>query len=233
MFRDKMCCAIIAGGGSSQRFGGAPKLFAELGGKPVIAWSAELMQNSAFVDLAVMVMSDEQLPKWADAARAGNYTKFSAIRGGACRQASVYAGLMHLSGRVGSDAIVIIHDGARPLASPESLAAVIEAAYRDGAALCAVAARDTVKEAVNALVVKTPERGNMYLAQTPQAFRLDLIIEAHKTAADQGFAAYDDATLAERLGADVRLVPGSYSNIKITEPRDLLIAEVLLKTNAV
>jgi 2-C-methyl-D-erythritol 4-phosphate cytidylyltransferase len=123
---------------------------------------------------------------------------------------------------------VAVHDGVRPLISSELLLAVLKAAEECGAALAAVPARDTVKRAEEGRVKATLERGGVWLAQTPQAFRANLLRRAYEEAQRNQISATDDATLVERLGVSVQIVPGLAENIKITTPTDLIIAEALL-----
>jgi 2-C-methyl-D-erythritol 4-phosphate cytidylyltransferase len=229
MYNGKAVCAVIAAGGSGSRFAsGLPKQFMTLLGKPIIAWSAELIQRNPYIDGAVMVMREEFIPQWEDIAERYGFGKFTAaVPGGGDRQTSVYAGILRAAESAGADAIIAVHDGARPLASQEALNEAIEAADRYGGAVVSVPARDTVKQAEGAFVSGTPERSSLYIAQTPQAFRLELLLRAHEAARAQCFTGSDDAVLVERIGGAVRLITGSYRNIKITHPEDLAIAEVL------
>jgi 2-C-methyl-D-erythritol 4-phosphate cytidylyltransferase len=128
----------------------------------------------------------------------------------------------------GRDTLIVIHDGARPLASAHSLNESIELADLHGGAVASVPARDTVKVGMDGFAADTPDRAMLYNAQTPQAFRLDILIKAHETAAAEGFIGSDDASLVERIGGKVYLSAGSNRNIKITFPEDLIIAEALL-----
>lgn len=235
MYKDFLCCAVIAAGGSGSRFGekNIPKQFLPLKGRPVIAWAAGLIQNCSYVDFAVMVMRRDLLARWDEITALYGFDKFTSISGGDCRQASVLSGLRRAEEVAdGRKALCIVHDGARPLSSPGFLEETIKAAFDHGAALCAVPSRDTIKEARPpdmAFVSKTPNRTAMYAAQTPQVFHLDLLIKAHETAIADGFTGYDDACLVERLGGDVRIIPGSNTNIKITFPEDIALAEALMK----
>jgi len=151
------------------------------------------------------------------------------VQGGADRQASVAAGLAVL----GEVDLILVHDAARPLVEEATVAAVIEAAAKHGAAVPALPIHDTVKEAgAEGRVRDTPPRGALVLAQTPQGFRADLLRRAHAEAQAAGVRATDDAALVERLGEPVVLIPGRRSNFKITTREDLLIAEAILMARA-
>lgn len=148
------------------------------------------------------------------------------VTGGAERQESVHNGLKALA--VDTD-IVLVHDGARPLVEEAVIKRVISAAREYGAAITGVQVKDTIKTVNGSgMVEKTLEREGLYQVQTPQGFRYDLIMEAHRKAANEGFLGTDEAMLVERLGVGVRMVPGAYENIKITTAEDMILAEALL-----
>jgi 2-C-methyl-D-erythritol 4-phosphate cytidylyltransferase len=152
------------------------------------------------------------------------------IPGGADRQASVYAGLA--AGPAETD-VVLVHDGARPLVTPEIVRAAVRVAATEGAAVVAVAVTDTIKMAdADGRVVETPPRGRLWAAQTPQAFRAGWLREAHARALADGFRGTDDSSLVERIGHRVWLVPGSPENLKITTTADLVRAEQILRGRA-
>jgi 2-C-methyl-D-erythritol 4-phosphate cytidylyltransferase len=153
-----------------------------------------------------------------------------AIPGGAERQDSVAEGLRALPASV---QWVAVHDAARCLVSPRDVARVIDAARAGGAALLAVPASDTIKRVRDGRVVETPPRAECWAAQTPQVFRAELLREAIAKARADGIVGTDDAQLVERLGVPVRVVEGSRSNLKITRPEDLLLAERLLAEDGV
>jgi 2-C-methyl-D-erythritol 4-phosphate cytidylyltransferase len=124
--------------------------------------------------------------------------------------------------------LVVVHDGVRPLVSVELLKEVLEAAHHHGAAIAAIPAGDTVKQAENQKVVATLKRETIWLAQTPQVFHADLLRRAYEKAARDRVSVTDDAALVERIGAAVHLVRGSPENIKVTTPSDLVVAEAIL-----
>jgi 2-C-methyl-D-erythritol 4-phosphate cytidylyltransferase len=123
---------------------------------------------------------------------------------------------------------VIVHDGVRPFVTGEIISVCLEAADKWGAAVAAVPVKDTVKVAdAEEFIVDTLDRSKLWAVQTPQAFRTTLVLEAHQRARQDGIKATDDATLIEQLGFKVKLIRGSYRNLKITTPEDLIIAEAL------
>jgi 2-C-methyl-D-erythritol 4-phosphate cytidylyltransferase len=158
---------------------------------------------------------------------AGVKKKTELISGGDHRQDSVFNGLKAIKD---ADGIVLIHDGVRPFVRQEHLLACIEGARKQGACILGLPAFDTVKQ-VNAKneIVQTRTRDTLWLAQTPQAFQMKLIKKAHAAAKRDGIRGTDDASLVERLGAMVKIIPGSRSNIKITHPEDLKIARAFLQ----
>jgi 2-C-methyl-D-erythritol 4-phosphate cytidylyltransferase len=146
------------------------------------------------------------------------------VIGGERRRDSVRAGLEALP----DCEYVIVHDGARPLVEAPLIDAVLDAARESGAAICAIPVSDTVKLSnPPAFVQATVDRNNLWLAQTPQAFRREILLRAHDTF---DLDATDDAALVERLDEPVRIVPGSRRNIKVTSPEDLAFAAALLSS---
>lgn len=221
--------AIITAGGRGVRFGsGAPKQFAALGGKPLLAHSVETFSSLDIISEIVLVAPDDWVP-YVEKEIAGipGSRVSRVVPGGAERQHSVENGFNALSGEPD---VVVIHDGVRPFASASLIEEVIREAYNHGAALAALPAGDTVKKAgETGLVESTVPRDTLWLAQTPQAFRYGVLREAFEKAREDGFLATDEALLAERIGSQVKLVKGSPHNIKITTREDLALGELLLK----
>lgn len=148
------------------------------------------------------------------------------VEGGVYRQDSVWKGIEKL--REHRIDIVLIHDAVRPFIRPELIHSVALAACEYGAAICAVRAKDTLKVSnANAFVETTMNRDQAWLAQTPQAFQFDLFCKAYADAASHNFIGTDDAMLVERIGGKVKIVEGSYENIKITTPEDLALAGLI------
>lgn len=209
--------------GSSRRMKGLDKLFAPLGGKPLLAHAVEAVHACRAVGEVVLVLSAHNLELGRRLAEEMGWSKVRALcLGGPRRQDSVRLGLEHL----GDVEWVVVHDGARPLATPEMVCQGLEEARETGAACAAVPVKDTIKVVSRDMTVaETPSRDRLWAVQTPQVFRRSLLEEAHRRIDDE---VTDDATMVERLGVRVKLFPGSYSNIKVTTPEDLLLAEALL-----
>jgi len=215
--------AVVAAAGRSERAGGIDKLWAPVAGRPLLAWTLDGFERCRTVDRLVLVVAADAMEQAQELARAEGFAKVKEIlAGGATRQASVRAGLAALEGC----GWVVVHDGARPLVTPELIEEVLAAARETGASCCAVPAHDTVKEVEGGRVVRTIDRSRLWLALTPQAFRYDLLFEAHRRSEGR---ATDDAALVEALGVEVRVVPGSPRNIKVTTAEDLALVEALLR----
>ncbi len=217
-------CAIVVAAGHSQRMNGVDKILASLGGKPVLAWSIEALQACDKVDRIVLVNSQRNKQPVECLVVDHKWTKVADVcTGGRRRQDSVAAGLK----LVGQCEWVIIHDGARPLLTHELIERGLEAAKVTGAAAAAVPVVDTIKlVGDDQVVIGTPPRPNLWSVQTPQIFQFMIIKEAYQRARGD---VTDDAMLVEQIGGKVKLYMGSYDNIKITTPRDLAMAECLLK----
>jgi 2-C-methyl-D-erythritol 4-phosphate cytidylyltransferase/2-C-methyl-D-erythritol 2,4-cyclodiphosphate synthase len=213
--------AIIAAGGRGTRFGGAhPKQIASLGGRSILQRSVDAFLASPCVTDIVVALPAELLA--SPPIRLGNAGKpVEVVAGGTRRQDSVANAFAAVSGRAD---IVVIHDAARPLVTPAVIERTVAAAGQWGAAIAAVRAHDTVKRVESNAVVATLPRDEIYLAQTPQAFRIDVLRDALAAGGD----VTDEASLAERAGHPVRIVEGDPWNLKITTPGDLDVAERLL-----
>lgn len=215
--------AVIVAAGRSERMGGIDKLFAPLGGRPLLSRTLLAFEDTPCIDRIAVVASERNAAAVRALVAESRFARVQAIvPGGARRQDSVRAGLEALAGVE----IVVVHDGARPLVAPELVARVVEAARASGAAICAIPARDTIKEVDQGEVTRTLDRRRLWLAQTPQAFRLDLLLEAHR--AFEGEAT-DDAAMVEALGHVVRVVEGDPHNVKVTTPEDLRLLESLIR----
>lgn len=218
--------AIVLAAGRSERFGEADKQFALLGGIPVLAHSLQVFESCPLIAEIVVVATSAGRTQVEAIANQFSLQKVRAIiLGGSLRQDSVVNGL-----QLQSDLpYVVIHDGARPLVTQEMVESGLRAVLETGACIAAVPAVDTVKLVDDNLhIVETPDRKRVWLAQTPQIFRRDLLISAYKSIRDDGLVVTDDAAAVEHIGGRVRVFPGSYDNIKITTHRDLAVAEMLL-----
>ena len=214
--------AVIAAGGSSQRMGKVDKLFAPLGGKPLLARVIDVFQSCASVQQIVVVLGQQNMESGKKLLAEQGWSKaIDLCPGGERRQDSVSNGLSRLS----DCDWVVIHDGARPLVTVDLIDRGLEAARETGAAIAAVPVTDTIKMALDdGFVQGTPPRQSLWAVQTPQVFRFDIITKAYQQVK---YEVTDDATLVERLGYRVKLYMGSYDNIKVTTPDDLALAELL------
>lgn len=214
--------AIIVAAGLSRRMGGVDKLFAPLAGRPLLLHTLAAFQESPLVDRVALVLSAANLEDGQQLVEEAGLAKVTALcLGGQRRQDSVRAGLNAL----GPHRWVVIHDGARPLVTPELIQRGLAAAQETGCAIAALPVADTVKKVVAGFVERTLPRQGLWAVQTPQVFRYDILRHAHDAA--QGDVT-DDAALAERLGYRVKVYMGSPRNLKVTTPEDLTLAEALL-----
>ncbi|HLA19598.1 MAG TPA: 2-C-methyl-D-erythritol 4-phosphate cytidylyltransferase [Dehalococcoidia bacterium] len=218
---------MVAAGGSI-RMAGADKLFAPLGGVPLLVRALRAFQDSPLVDRIVLVLSAGNLERGRALADACGVDKLTAAcEGGPRRQDSVRLGLEAL----GPCEWVLVHDGARPLVSAELIERGLAAARETGAAVPAVPLADTVKlAAADGTVERTLDRSHLWAAQTPQVFRYDLLLPTHREVTAD---VTDDAAMLEALGLPVKLFEGSAANIKVTTPEDLRLAEALLAAGTV
>lgn len=213
--------AVIVAAGSSTRMGGRDKLLLPLCGRPLLACTLSVFAAQPRIQRLVVVASSANREQIAGLLReAASGARLTL--GGARRRDSVRAGLDLLA----DCEYVIVHDGARPLVTAALIDAALAGAREAGAAICAVPVSDTVKrEGEGRRIGETVPREGLWLAQTPQAFRRDLLLRAHEAT---DIDASDDALLVEMLGEPVLLVPGARENIKVTEPPDLPLAEAIL-----
>ena len=223
-------CAIVAAGGLGMRFGDPRgKQYVEICGLPVIDWSIDALDRSPSVGYVVVVCPERRVEETRAAVRRlSPRVPVSFVPGGATRQESCLAGLDAVPEGF---PIVAIHDGARPLVTPETIEAAI-ARVRDDAsvagAICAHPSADTLKVVEDGVVVGTPDRPRYWAVQTPQVFRLEVALAAHRRAAREGFVGTDDASLVERMGERVVCVESPSDNMKVTVPEDRAFVEAIL-----
>lgn len=222
---DKTVAAVIVAAGNSTRMG-TPKQLLPLGDRPVIAHTLSVFERTACIDEIVLVAREDDIPALRVIADTyGIHKLTSIVVGGADRQQSVSNGVHACS----NAAVFAIHDGARPLVRPEDIEAVVDAALHDGAAALAVRVKDTIKIAdADGFICDTPDRATLWSVQTPQVFERTAYLEALAAAEQRGVTYTDDCQLLEAAGKAVRLVEGSYTNLKITTPEDITVAEGLL-----
>jgi 2-C-methyl-D-erythritol 4-phosphate cytidylyltransferase len=204
------------------------KQMLELGGVPLLVHTLRRFEDCDAVDQIILALQPSLTSEVLALISRHNLKKIArVVAGGAERQDSIYRGLQVIKKE--DAGIVTVHDAARPFVRPEDIRFVIERAESKGAAIMAMPATDTIKQVKRGLVHRTLDRRTIYQAQTPQAFRYDLIHEAYERAYADGIVATDDSQLVERLGHKISVVEGSHLNIKITRPLDLRIAEVIHK----
>lgn len=221
--------AVIVAAGQGRRLGlDCPKCFAQVCERPLFIWSLLPFLRLPEVSLAVLVV-----PTGWEAAAAehvGRWERLKSLRivaGGAERPLSVRAGLEAVCPE--QPDIVAIHDGARPLATEDLVLRCLRAAAAHRAALAAASSTDTLKEVHDGVVVRTLDRRSVWRAQTPQAFDTNLIWGAYHRALAEGWQATDDAVLVERLGVAPVIVESDWTNLKVTTPEHLVVAEALLR----
>ncbi|MCL1829617.1 MAG: 2-C-methyl-D-erythritol 4-phosphate cytidylyltransferase [Oscillospiraceae bacterium] len=224
--RRLFCSAVIVAAGSSERFG-RDKLLTELGGVPVLALSIKAFEECTAVDEIIVVTRAEKITQISGFCIEYGFSKVTkVVCGGKTRTESALAGVSEINKRSG---LVAIHDGARPFVTNEIIENTIDEATRSLAAAPAIPLKDTVKLAKSGIVTETVDRTKAKAVQTPQIFDADIIKAALTDAIRNGFVYTDDCQAAESFGVTVRLTEGSETNIKITTPADIDIAEVILR----
>ena len=227
----KKIYALIPAAGMGKRMGaGQNKQYLLLDGMPILAHTLRVFQEAPFIAGIYLITPEAEIPFCqSEVVERYGFSKVrTVVAGGAERQHSVRNGLLAMT-EAAPDDLVLIHDGVRPFVPAELLQRAASTAEEFGGAVVAVPVKDTVKVARDGIIVATPPREELWLAQTPQAFRYGLIRAAHEGAAAEGFLGTDDASLLERQGCPLRIVVGDYRNIKITTPEDMLLAQAFLK----
>ena len=216
---------VIVAAGASRRMVGVDKTWAVVNGQPIVAHTVQVFVASPHINDIVLVVAADRVAQAQQLALELGWQKVRAlVAGGARRRDSVLAGLEALPP---TDGIVLIHDGARPLVTDAIIAAGLRAVAQTGAAIPGVPVKDTIKRVdAQGIIIETPDRATLYTVQTPQIFDRALILAAHRSV-DSTLDVTDDARLAELQGHQVCIFPGAYTNIKITTPEDLAIAQAL------
>lgn len=222
---------IIPAAGQGKRMGvGKNKLFLEIDGIPVFIHTLQVFEQDSNCQGIWLVVSPQDKAEMQQLLERYKINKITAIvDGGKERQHSVY----HAVKRIKNNSIVLVHDAARPFIQIEQLEKLAETAKESGAAVLAVPIKDTVKKVQGDLVVETVERSSLWAIQTPQAFRISILKEAHEKAESDTYLGTDDASLVERLGLPVHILEGNYDNIKLTTPEDLYFAKAILAKNRI
>jgi 2-C-methyl-D-erythritol 4-phosphate cytidylyltransferase len=226
-------CAIIVAGGSGERFGrDGGKQLAVAGDRPILATTLQAFEAASSVDSVVVVCAPGREAEYAQACATGATTKVVAVvAGGDTRQESVYAGVRAVP--AGTD-VVAVHDGARPLVRPQvvddAIGLVTTACDLDGVVV-GHPVFDTLKEVAGEGrdVIRTVDRSRLWVAQTPQVFKLETLEAALASAARDRFIGTDDASLVERIGGTVRMMAAPRSNLKVTVPEDLVVVDAVLR----
>lgn len=249
MKRRKNALILLAGGTGSRMGAGVPKQFMELRGKPLIWYSLNAVQRSDLIDECILVSGKDQIRTAREITDRYGFDKVSHIvTGGAERYLSVVNAVLALMEKNGScecaegaPEIILIHDGARPFLTDEIIQRCLDGVEDTGGCAAAVPSKDTVKIAdESGYVMQEPLRRNVWLMQTPQVFRSDILCRACRGILDGGVgesghfadtsAITDDVCMVRMItGADVKLVMGDYENIKVTTPDDLIIADKILE----
>ena len=223
-----MVCVIIAAAGQGKRMGSPiNKVLLPLAGKSVLAHTVQAACQVAAVTSIIVTAATEELETISKLLASLNLSvPWQVVLGGSERQYSIANALKVVAAAA---EIVVVHDGARPLAETSLFNHVIAVAREARAAITAVPVKDTIKIADSSgWVTSTPDRHTLWSVQTPQAFERELLVAAYEQAMQEDYLATDDAALVERLGTKVKVVPGNYQNIKITTPEDLQFAETVL-----
>lgn len=222
-----VCSAVVAAAGSSRRMGGGNKLLLPLDGIPVLVRTLRALEEATLVWEIVVASREEDLLVIGDLCKTYGISKpVKIVCGGETRAASVLAATMECREDA---AFIAVHDGARPLATPELIDNVIRLAFRTNAAAPAVAVKDTIKVVEENKVVTTPDRDTLRCIQTPQVFDAALLRAALQAAVAGEIPITDDCSAVERLGKEIYLTEGSYENIKITTPEDMALATAILE----
>ena len=219
---------IVAAGTGSRMNMGINKQFIKIEGKEIIAYTIEKFYNNSNIeDIVVVVKEDESEFLKKEILDKYNFKNIKIAYGGKERQDSVYNGLKLLDEKCD---VVLIHDGARPFVSDKIIDKSIEEAKEHKAIVVGVPVKDTIKVIDNDKnIVDTPNRNVLWAVQTPQTFDYNILIDAYKDAFKNKFYGTDDAMLVERIGYKVKMLEGSYNNIKITTQEDLNIGSQILR----
>lgn len=219
--------AVVVAAGQSSRMDGVNKQLMSLAGVPVLVHSMRALEQVSGLRGVVLVAPPDNLGQFRKTTAVWGLKKVAAVvPGGINRQQSVLSGLLAVPSAC---EVVLVHDGARPLVTAGEIEELIAASVEFGAATLAVPVKDTVKEVgTDGFVARTPDREKLWLTLTPQGFSYDILMQAHCLAKERGDVYTDDASLTEAAGHRVKIVRGSYRNIKITTPEDIAVAEALL-----
>lgn len=220
--------AIVPSAGAGRRFG-ANKPFYLLFDKPLIIWSLEVLEETDLIEEIIPVLKEGDMEEGVRLFERFNLSKIKKIApGGRERQDSIYNALKLIRDK---KSLILIHDGARPLIDTDLVSKTIKGLGGYDGVITGVPVKDTIKEVGvsggDNMVIKTPDRKNLWAIQTPQVFRYEPLIKAYEEAMSKRFYSTDDSALVERIGGRVRVIMGSYNNIKVTTPEDITVIEGL------
>ena len=227
-----MAYAIIVAAGKGRRMAASrPKQYLLLNRKPVLYHTLSAVWACDKISGVWVAVAEDDLDHCKNFVLGRSLPgPVQLVAGGKTRQESVFNALLSLEKTAGHGDVVAIHDGVRPFIHPDHMANCIESAQKNGACILAIPASDTLKKVdSNGKIFQTTDRSQVWLAQTPQAFRFGLILKAHQKAREMGIQATDDAMLMEKLGLPVYVTPGSRNNIKLTTAEDLALANALIR----
>ncbi|MDZ5713754.1 2-C-methyl-D-erythritol 4-phosphate cytidylyltransferase [Jeotgalibacillus haloalkalitolerans] len=219
---------VIPAAGRGKRMGAdRNKLLLELNGVPVIIHTLRVFEDDPLCSGIILAIHPDDRDTLEQLLTQYDIKKVThMVQGGEERQHSVYEGL-----KAAAEEIVMVHDGARPFIKQTVIHRLAEAAETRGGAIAAVPVKDTIKKVQDGFVTETVERSSLWSVQTPQAFLLEVLMEAHREAIRTGFLGTDEASLVEKTGGKVTVIESDYDNIKLTTKEDLVFAEAILAKN--
>lgn len=228
--KDNFVSVVVAAAGMGKRMkADINKQFLLLEDKPIVAHTINQFEKNENIDEIVIVVKDEEVDYCkSEVIEKYNFKKIKAVvKGGSERQESVYNGLINCDN---STEIVLIHDGVRPFITLSEIDSLISETLINDACVTGVRVKDTIKVVDDSgIIIDSPDRSKLWAVHTPQCFSYNLILKAHQYAREKNILATDDSMLVEKLGREVKMIEGSYDNIKITTPEDLFVAENILK----
>lgn len=225
---------VLASGLGKRMNAGKNKVLLTLGRKPMVYHTIKSFQDCEMITQIILVVrEDEKDLFWKIVKQCGCDKVSDVIDGGSERQYSAYNAVLHLSHhKISQKEIILFHNGANPFVTSGEITAVVRSAKKHGAAAVAHPTKDTIKKVKkDGLVMETLDRSHLWNMQTPQAIRFDIAVAAFANAAKHKYLGTDDVSLVEYAGGDVKIVPASENNFKITTPRDLVVARYILQHN--
>lgn len=218
---------VLPAAGSGKRMGaGQNKLFLPLAGKPILVHTLSVFENDANCTGIWLAVKDEERSYIKALLEQFQISKVKGLpTGGGERQHSVHSCIKEMS----KVDVVLVHDAARPFITKPTIMELARIAYEKGAAIAGVRAKDTMKIVKAGIIQETVDRESLWMIQTPQAFRFDILAEAQDVAEKVGFLGTDEAMLVERLGYEIQIVESNYENVKMTTKEDLIFGEAILK----